>query len=213
MDTLNTFNVLQGYHVEVDFASGCWNYTGKQKARYPRVSFNGVKYSLHRLSWMLANEKSIPEEMYVCHKCDNTKCCNPDHLFLGTQFDNMQDMIQKGRNANTKGDNNPRAALTEGEVIEIRNLYVSGWSRKDLSRHFSTPPSTISNILRGDTWGHLEYTDPKRMPANKRLTKDTEQRIKQLHSTQKISQVKIAKIVGISQAVVSRVLLGEATGW
>lgn len=77
--------------------SGCWHYKGAlDSGGYGIVSYLGKLTQAHRLSWFFTNGE-IPEGLLVCHKCDNRRCCNPDHLFLGTHKDNMQDMIKKGR--------------------------------------------------------------------------------------------------------------------
>lgn len=79
-------------------SSGCWEYTGHIMASgYGRLSFGGNhNYLAHRLAYKLTFG-SIPDGMLVCHKCDNRKCINPDHLFLGTHLDNTFDMLLKNR--------------------------------------------------------------------------------------------------------------------
>lgn len=80
---------------EVNEVTGCWDW--KQKyARYGRFKYNGITYLAHRLSyeWKYG---AIPEGLLACHTCDNNKCVNPDHIFLGTQKDNMDDAGRKGR--------------------------------------------------------------------------------------------------------------------
>lgn len=77
--------------------SGCWDFKGAINATgYGVVGFNGKVMQAHRLSWFLHNGE-IPDGLLVCHRCDNRRCCNPDHLFIGTHKDNTQDMILKGR--------------------------------------------------------------------------------------------------------------------
>lgn len=145
--------------------SGCWEWSGSlTKKGYGFFKVNKENVPTHRFSWAL-HFGEIPDGLYVCHTCDNRKCCNPERLFLGTQFDNMQDMVRKGRNANVKGDKNPRATLTESNVIEIRNMWDSGSSIKDLSFMFSSPKTTINNIVSGNTWKHLPLC--KRKPSNR----------------------------------------------
>lgn len=77
---------------------GCWNFTGpiSKGCGYGKVGFYGKVINAHRLSWILTNG-DVPSGLIVCHKCDNRKCINPDHLFIGTYRDNTQDMIRKGR--------------------------------------------------------------------------------------------------------------------
>lgn len=83
---------------QVDLVTGCWNWTGKIKeGRYGTIKLDRVREAYaHRVSWML-HRGDIPEGMCVCHHCDNTRCVNPDHLFIGTQPDNIGDMVSKNR--------------------------------------------------------------------------------------------------------------------
>jgi hypothetical protein len=122
----------------------------------------------HRLSWELHYGK-IPAGMNVCHRCDNPPCVRPDHLFLGTQVDNMADMMSKGRNP--KGDNrswrlhpelvlrgssHPRSKLTEDQVRKAKKDYITGTIyRKDLAKSLGVSEATVKDFLRGATWKHV----------------------------------------------------------
>jgi hypothetical protein len=81
----------------VDTTGECWEWQGAlYPAGYGIIGLDGGSHATHRLSWEIVNGP-IPDGLFVCHKCDNRKCVRPDHLFLGTQKDNMRDMIAKGR--------------------------------------------------------------------------------------------------------------------
>src|SRR5688572_8620113 len=78
-------------------ASGCWKWQGyKTKRGYGTVGFKYKPIRVHRLMWIFRNG-DIPKGLLVCHTCDNPPCCNPDHLFIGTQQDNVNDRGSKGR--------------------------------------------------------------------------------------------------------------------
>ena len=129
--------------------SGCWLWLGALNAHgYGTIRNDLISGRLaHRYSWALANGKTIPNDTFVCHACDNPACVNPDHLFLGTQKDNMRDMHRKGRNAPS-----PTTKLTENQVREIRK---STDRNKDIADRYGMNPSTISNIRARRIWSHV----------------------------------------------------------
>lgn len=126
----------------------CWEWLASIQAD----GYGNFKGRLaHRVSWELVNGE-IPAGLYVCHRCDNPACVNPGHLFLGTQLDNMQDMVSKGRGHDHHGENNPKAKLTEKDIFQIHRLKNSGFSNKQIATNFDVTPTTISYILLGKTW-------------------------------------------------------------
>jgi DNA-binding XRE family transcriptional regulator len=114
----------------------------------------------HRFAWELLRGP-IPEGMEVCHNCpggDNPLCVNPDHMFLGTQTENIKDMWAKGRANLTDrslGEDHGLAKLNPEKVREIRILLGSGRSRRSIAQQFEVDPKTISNIERGRIWTHV----------------------------------------------------------
>jgi len=80
--------------VDVQGTGPCWEWKAATNGRYGRFGHNGKSLGAHRVAWELFNDKEIGK-LYVCHHCDNTKCCNPDHMFLGTHQDNMDDLNKK----------------------------------------------------------------------------------------------------------------------
>lgn len=108
-----------------------------------------------RVAYMIAHGE-IDDDLLCCHTCDNPSCVNPDHLFLGTANDNLQDMIRKGRAVlSTKGERHGRAKLTESDVLEIRRLHASGVSQRSLSRKYKMSVASINMIVHRKHWTHI----------------------------------------------------------
>lgn len=145
---------IERFWEKVDKTGDCWNWTaGKVHNGYGRFWFKGKTYQANRFVWEIYNDP-IPKGMLVCHKCDNPACVNPEHLFLGTDFDNMQDRNNKRRQA--FGNKNGMAILTENDVREIVLKYKSGqYSHRELAKMFKVGNTTIDDILRGTKWKHI----------------------------------------------------------
>lgn len=95
----------------------------------------------------------IPDGAMVLHRCDNRACVRPDHLFLGSNQDNVNDMIAKGRHGGPLGEKHPRAKLTCEDIATIRKLYAEERvSQKQIAAKFGVDPSSISRIVRGKQW-------------------------------------------------------------
>jgi len=92
---------------------------------------------------------SIPDGLFVLHSCDDTLCGNPDHLFLGTHQDNMDDMMKKGRSADQRGERNANAKLTRKQVVEIRK---ARGSQEAIARRFGITQSMVSKIKLRQNW-------------------------------------------------------------
>lgn len=128
----------------------CWAFLGsKNKDGYGRMSKGNSKLdSAHRISYEL-HKGIIPEDMVVMHICDNPSCCNPKHLVLGTQNDNIQDMISKGRFVLR----NMSFKLTEEQMNGIRNKYTGKRGEKvKLAKEYNVVITTITNILNNKSW-------------------------------------------------------------
>ena len=103
----------------------------------------------------IREESEIPDNQFVCHKCDTRACVRPDHLFAGTQFDNMQDASSKSRTAAL--DRHGRHKLSADQVRTIRARYaIGGVSQAQLGREFGVAQSHVGLILRGKRWASLQ---------------------------------------------------------
>lgn len=130
----------------------CWLWTGaKNYNGYGAFRVNNRNQFPHRFSWEL-HSGSIPRGSFVCHSCDNPSCVNPKHLWLGSNSDNVHDMVRKRRH--TFGERNPMSKLTEKEVLEIRRMGRLK-SLSQISRRFSLGISTVSQILNRHRWKHI----------------------------------------------------------
>ena len=136
--------------------TGCLEWTGtKTPYGYGRIRISQRAYLAHRVAFIRAHGL-IPEGMYVCHQCDNPSCCNPEHLFLGTQTENMADMYKKGRQPNRLGENNSASKLTDDQVRQIRMMYAEGGiSQGALGRQFDVSTVMIGLIVRREKWKHI----------------------------------------------------------
>jgi len=133
---------------------GCWDWIGnRHKSGYGKIWVDGETWLTHRVSWIMFNGE-IPDGLCVLHRCDNKSCCNPDHLYLGTNMENSKDMCSKDRQAT--GEKNGASKLNEEEVILIRELYNTGkLSQRALSSMFHISKGTIYYIVNDMQWKHL----------------------------------------------------------
>jgi len=150
-----TTSVEQRFWMRVQKTESCWIWTGSLDSGGYGYMFDGSSKmeKAHRLSWMIHNGVSAGE-MCVCHKCDVRNCVNPDHLFLGTLRDNVEDMRQKGRAS--KGENHYASKLKEDDVLAIRRLYADGGlTFKSIGDKFSVSDEAVRNIVHRITWKHI----------------------------------------------------------
>ena len=151
IDKISFLNLFHGMKKD-----SCWEWPyNKNAKRYPKVHINGKDQELvHRMSWCLFFGK-IPKAKCVCHRCDNPRCVNPKHLFLGTHAENMADMARKGR-ANGRsfpvGEKHFNHKLTERDVAFIRS---SELTHREIGIIFNMDHSVIGDVIRRVTWNHV----------------------------------------------------------
>ena len=149
---------------KIKYGDGCWDWiAGCTGSGYGVFILKGKQIYSHRLMWMLVNQKDIPGNMEVCHKCDNPKCVNPNHLFLATHYINMQDMNSKGRVRFVRGERSHLSKLTSKDVTKIKKL----WSDKtikygqkmkfceDTASRYDVTARTVYLIINNKRWKHI----------------------------------------------------------
>lgn len=143
-------------------ANECWLWTASLNAAgYGQLYRGGRPIVASRISWELANGP-IPAGAFVLHRCDTPACVNPRHLFLGTQTDNMKDMVKKGRSpggahgSEPRGTDHWRAKLTPQRVRAVRRRFNAGESAKQIADRFGVDRMTIKAVLSGKTWRHVK---------------------------------------------------------
>lgn len=134
-----------------DETSGCTLWTGSVWGGYGVFKHKGASLKAHRVAYELAHGE-LPAGMVVCHRCDQPLCINPDHLFIGTQKENIQDMVHKGRGPNRHGARNGRAVLTEDDVRYIRQ---STETQASMAVRFGVTQAVISKAKLGQTWSSI----------------------------------------------------------
>lgn len=156
--------------------NGCWLWKGAIGGKYGKTRWYSKTISAHKASFLVFKGEVL-KGLHVCHHCDNPLCVNPEHLWLGTQKDNMRDSVLKGRfkgtlgikwtkswrenflknlhPANKKGEAHHLVKLSNEKVKEIRNLLNKGLKQKEIASKFRVCQSTIARIKRGRLWPHL----------------------------------------------------------
>jgi hypothetical protein len=132
----------------------CWEWTGCKRGGYGRFRIGGRRGKLYvatRLMWRLIHGTD-PVGQLILHTCDNPSCCNPNHLFIGSDADNNRDKESKGRGKHPNGSANGLSKLTDSQVIKI---YTSAESSMDLARKYGVTGPAIDAIRKGKTWQHI----------------------------------------------------------
>lgn len=144
---------------------------------YGKFQFRDRTQAAHRVSWLILKGE-IPDGMMVLHECDNRRCVNPTHLRLGTQQDNVNDMVRRDRHSAgdrhyarrspelvVRGEAHGNSKLTEDSVREIRRTFVIGESSyTQYAKQYGVTKSTISNVVSGKIWRSVKNTDIDRGP-------------------------------------------------
>lgn len=143
---------MRNFWSKVEKLDGCWNWKASISTNgYGRFKVTGVVTgAAHRISWMI-NKGAIENGKHVCHHCDNRKCVNPAHLFLGTRLENMQDMARKDRS--TFGEKSARSIFTSSMISEIRSKKKRDKiSNPSLAIKYGVTTTCIWQIVNRKTW-------------------------------------------------------------
>lgn len=153
----------------------CWEWLGSHNREgYGLISWGNVTYRAHRIAYALATGATLPRErrgkttVLVCHSCDHPWCCNPNHLWPGTQSDNMQDRDAKGRTPlgdahharshpehMARGSTHGMAKLSESDIPIIRSRLASGDRKSEIATMFGVTRQAIHHIGTGRAWRHV----------------------------------------------------------
>ena len=193
----------------------CWPWHGaKTKGKkhenigYGCFTYGGKLHRAHRIAWVL-HFGSIPKEysyhgICVLHHCDNPKCVNPSHLFLGTFKDNTMDMHEKGRAAW------PNVKLTAEQIGEIRKKYAAGdVSYRELGIEYEIDLSQIGNIVTGKCWKNVDCSLCIKAKKVRKLISEEVKEIRERYAVGDIFQRKLAKEFNVTQTTISKIIKKE----
>lgn len=143
---------------EKDAETECLEWQGAtDSCGYGHIIVNGKQLLTHRLSYRV-HKQEIVDGMQINHKCHNECCINPDHLYMGTQKENVNDAVQAGNYVSNfgVGEDHIYSELCEQDVIEMREKYETGdYTHKELAEEYGVNINTAGEAIRGDTWAHV----------------------------------------------------------
>ena len=192
--------------------SGCWEFTGGTTVGYGSIigpDFIGLKKVLtHRLAWVAFKGESIPDGLFVCHRCDNPLCFNPDHLFLGTQQDNLRDCSEKGRTMT--GSRNGNSKYTHEDVDRVKSLLRQGLMGSEISQMTGVSTTHISRIKRGYTWrvdtaSGADLANPNRLYSDEQM-----QNVADILVTTALKVPAVSRMTGVSLHVIKDMKRGKS---
>ena len=187
-----------------DPKTGCHDWRWGTKARGSITVDNGRRKLAYHVAWEMAHEP-IPEGSQINHKCNNGRCINVDHLYLGDQFDNMRDVAKDGYHAHAN------RKLTWEQVRAIRDEYQPGKiTYKQLGYKYNVTAAEISNIINNKTYYASDYT-PKNpgVNVNRRLSMDVANELRRRFRNERVTQSALAREYDVSLPVVSRIIRNE----
>ena len=131
--------------------SDCWLWTGMRiRKGYGKIRAFGKMVATHRLMYELVNGKKLPQAIHVLHRCDVPACCNPGHLFEGTNEENIEDKMRKDRSGKK---------LCIAEVKEVKSLLARGHTQTAIAALYGVHQCSIGRIASGDRWNHVNLNE------------------------------------------------------
>jgi hypothetical protein len=193
----------------------CWIWIGgtDENGRGIFTPYKRKATRAYRFSWELV-KGPIPKGLNICHNCDNPICVNPEHLFIGTQKDNLDDMVDKGRHnpISFPGDKNPNAKLTKEATLEIKNSIDI--PSKDLAIKYKVHIETIRRIRRQQGWvtsGDIKKSYSRGISGNKNYNAVLNDDIVRIIRKSPKKNIELAKIYGVSATLIG--LIRKHKAW
>ena len=140
----------------------CWEWQASRNYKgygifYTTINKNKKKgHGAHRVAYMLHFRlNDLLSDIQVCHICDNPACCNPNHLWLGTNRDNQLDSMKKGRHKVPLGEDHGKSKLSNKDVLKIRKMRKKGYTFKFIAEKFNITSANVGYITKRKTWKHI----------------------------------------------------------
>ena len=148
-------------YVDIRSENECWNWKKSLQYGYGQIGFKRKVYRANRIAYYLTYGE-IPEDLFICHKCNNKACCNPNHLYAGTAKENSIDAKFAGVLGPEHYENIPKgechkfAKLSEKDVLDIKSRLVNNESIREIAKQFNVTYQNISLIKTGRAWKHVK---------------------------------------------------------
>lgn len=217
-------------HISIANSDDCWLWQLRtDKDGYGKFSIQQSTFRAHRIVFYVYYQID-PLDKLVCHTCDNPTCCNPNHLFIGTERDNTLDARNKGRLNTASGEKHgtktrpdrvargeKHSNLTEQQVKDIRSLYTNErWTQQQIANKFGVQREVITSIIRGRTWKHISdvpnISDPKRrgksgeQNQNAKFTETDIRAIRQKYASGHYTFSSLGRLYGVSYNTIQNII-------